>query len=89
MSESDSQNLNDESSVGRWVAQHPETAKVLETLRIDYYCNGDKSLEKVCWENGLEVVRVHSSRQRCSVVPRTSSRSEFAKLGWENIPPNL
>ena len=64
MSKLKSQELNSESSVGQWVAQHPETAKVFEMLRIDYYCNGDRSLEKVCWENGLKVLRVHSLLQR-------------------------
>ncbi|QDS94830.1 Iron-sulfur cluster repair protein YtfE [Roseimaritima multifibrata] len=29
-------------------------------LQIDYCCGGDKPLENACWENGLEVLRVHS-----------------------------
>ena len=63
MSELLAQRLTDESSIGQWVAQHPETADVFETLRIDYCCDGGKWLEKVCWENGLEVIRVHSLLQ--------------------------
>lgn len=64
MSEQKSPRLNAESPVGIWVARHPQTADVFDTLRIDYCCDGDKSLEKACWENGLEVIRVHSLLQR-------------------------
>ncbi|MCA9216689.1 MAG: DUF542 domain-containing protein [Planctomycetales bacterium] len=64
MSNLQPQKLNDGSSVGQWVAQHPETAEVFEMLNIEYCCHGDKSLEKVCWEHGLEVIRVHSLLQR-------------------------
>lgn len=56
--------LTENSSVGQWVARHPETAEVFEMLRIDYYCDGDRPLEKVCWENGLKVLRVHSLLQQ-------------------------
>ncbi len=52
------------SSVGRWVAEHPQTADVFEMLRIDYCCGGDQTLEEACWTNGLEVLRVHSRLQR-------------------------
>ncbi|QDT05025.1 Iron-sulfur cluster repair protein YtfE [Rubripirellula lacrimiformis] len=52
--------LHDDSAVGLWVAQHPETAEVFEMLQIDYCCDGNKPLENACWENGLEVLRVHS-----------------------------
>ncbi len=63
MSALQTQRLTEESSVGHWVAQHPVTADVYETLRIDYSCSGDKSLKTVCRENGLEVIRVHSLLQ--------------------------
>lgn len=56
--------LNLGSSVGRWVAEHPHTADVFETLKIDYCCGGDQALEEACWKNGLETLRVHSRLQR-------------------------
>lgn len=56
--------LNLGSSVGRWVAKHPRTADIFETLNIDYCCGGDQALEEACWKNGLETLRVHSQLQR-------------------------
>ncbi|TWU45854.1 Iron-sulfur cluster repair protein ScdA [Novipirellula aureliae] len=50
--------------VGQWVAEHPQTADVFEMLRIDYCCDGDKTLEQASWEHGLELLRVHSLLQR-------------------------
>ncbi len=54
--------LND--SVGHWVAEHPHTADIFETLKIDYCCGGNQSLEEACWKSGLETLRVHSQLQR-------------------------
>ncbi|MCC7337459.1 MAG: iron-sulfur cluster repair di-iron protein [Pirellulaceae bacterium] len=56
--------LNVGSSVGRWVAEHPQTADVFEMFNIDYCCGGDQSLEEACWKSGLETLRVHSQLQR-------------------------
>lgn len=60
MSNSQTTTLKYDSPVGVWVAQHPQTADVFEVLRIDYCCDGDKPLEWACWENGLDLLRVHS-----------------------------
>ena len=49
-------NLN--SSVGNWVAAHPQTSRVFEALKIDYCCGGGKSLEQACWDRGLDPKRV-------------------------------
>ncbi|MCM2369489.1 DUF542 domain-containing protein [Aporhodopirellula aestuarii] len=60
MSELRTPALQTASPVGLWVAQYPRTAEVFDMLQIDYCCDGQKTLENACWENGLEVVRVHS-----------------------------
>ncbi len=54
-------------SVGRWVAEHPQTADLFEVLQIDYCCGGDQSLEEACWKGGLESLHVHSQLQRLVV----------------------
>ena len=35
-------------TVGDWVADHPETARVFEELQIDYCCGGNRPLADVC-----------------------------------------
>jgi len=45
-------NLN--SSVGNWVAAHPDTSRVFEALKIDYCCGGEVSLEQACRNRGLD-----------------------------------
>ncbi|QDT02135.1 Iron-sulfur cluster repair protein YtfE [Rubripirellula lacrimiformis] len=64
MSELHSEDLSDQSPIGRWVAQHPETAQIFETLKIDYFGSGDEPLDVVCRRNGLDGLRVHSLLQR-------------------------
>ncbi len=61
------------SSIGEWVAQHPQTADVFVTFRIDYCSDGNKSLEQACWDSGLEVLRVQSLLRRAvsSIVDTT------------------
>lgn len=49
-------NLN--SSVGAWVAAHPQTSRVFEALQIEYCCGGGKSLEQACWDRGLDPQQV-------------------------------
>ncbi|TWT97234.1 DUF542 domain-containing protein [Neorhodopirellula pilleata] len=60
MSDSRIASLPPSATVGDWVANYPETAEVFDMLQIDYCCDGTKPLENACWENGLEVIRVHS-----------------------------
>lgn len=42
------------SSVGNWVAAHPQTSRIFEALRIEFCCGGGKSLEQACWDRGLD-----------------------------------
>ncbi len=69
--------LRDDSSVGQWVAQHPQTAKVFDMLQIDYCCDSDKPLETACWENGLEVLRVHTLLRHT-----VAEAADAAKVDW-------
>ncbi len=50
--------LNLRESVGNWVARHPQTSRVFESLRIDYCCGGGKSLEQACREHQLDPQQV-------------------------------
>ena len=46
--------LNLNTSVGSWVARHPQTARVFESLQIDYCCGGGKSLGDACSQRQLD-----------------------------------
>lgn len=56
MTQASTVNLN--SSVGNWVAAHPQTSRVFEALQIDYCCGGGTSLEQACWDRQLDPQRV-------------------------------
>lgn len=45
--------LNLNTPVNRWVAQHPETAQVFDSLQIDYSRHGAPPLELACRERRL------------------------------------
>jgi regulator of cell morphogenesis and NO signaling len=45
---------NEQSTVGQWVSEHPQTARLFETLKIDYCCGGGKTLAQACTEKGLQ-----------------------------------
>ena len=45
-------------SVSDWVNQHPQTARVFETLQIDYCCGGKLPLEEACAQRGLDATQV-------------------------------
>lgn len=46
--------LNLDSTVGQWVATHPQTSRLFEASRIDYCCGGGKSLEQACRDSELD-----------------------------------
>jgi len=58
--------LNLDTSVGRWVAERPETSRVFEALQIDYCCAGNKPLSEACIERRLDPQQVLSQLCRTS-----------------------
>ena len=63
--------LNAQSPIGQWVARRPETARLFEELRLDYCCGGDRPLEQVCREQGLDCAQV-AARLEQLAVPTTN-----------------
>ncbi len=51
-------NLNANSKVGEWVAQHPRTSRVFEALQIDFCCRGRTTLEEACQDQQLNPTEV-------------------------------
>jgi regulator of cell morphogenesis and NO signaling len=52
-------------TVAEVVTERPERARVFETFRIDYSCNGRLSLARACREQGLDVEAVLASLAAC------------------------
>jgi regulator of cell morphogenesis and NO signaling len=71
-------NLN--SSVGNWVAAHPQTSRIFEAMQIDYCCGGGKSLEQACWDRGLDPQQVLQQLEQSVTEDEQSSRN------WLNAP---
>lgn len=71
-------NLN--SSVGTWVAVHPLTSRVFESLQIDYCCGGGKSLEQACWDRELD------PQQVVHQLEQLISEDEQASEDWLSAP---
>jgi regulator of cell morphogenesis and NO signaling len=46
--------LDQDSTVGEWVADRPHRSRVFEELGIDYCCGGKTSLAEACREKGLD-----------------------------------
>lgn len=66
-------NLN--SSVGTWVAAHPQTSRVFEALQIEYCCGGGKSLEQACWDRGLDPEQVVQQLEQAIVEEEQSTEN--------------
>lgn len=67
------ENLN--SSVGTWVATHPQTSRVFESLQIDFCCGGGMSLEQACWDRGLDVNQVMQQLERSVTEEEEETRN--------------
>jgi regulator of cell morphogenesis and NO signaling len=53
-------------TVGQWVARHPSTSRVFESLSIDYCCGGNVSLEQACAKHKIDPADVLMRLQAAS-----------------------
>jgi regulator of cell morphogenesis and NO signaling len=53
--------INGSEKLSDIVARDYRTADVFNSFRIDFYSNGDTTLQKVCKDNGLEISEVQSA----------------------------
>lgn len=75
--------LDTATPVGDWVTHHPQTARVLEELQIDYCCGGDKSLANVCEKQGLDA-NVVTSRLNDAIAQNADS----TQPDWTKASPS-
>jgi regulator of cell morphogenesis and NO signaling len=69
-----------QSAVGQWVARDPGSARVFESLGIDYCCGGKKPLEEACRERRLDT---------CDVLQQldaATSAHEDEDQDWSHAP---
>lgn len=73
--------LSLETTVGNWVAQHPQVSRVFESLQIDYCCGGSKSLQQACWERQLDPQQVVQD------LEHAVTRDENPQRDWLDASP--
>lgn len=61
--------LTPQSTVGEWIAQHPQWSVVFEQLGIDYCCGGKKPLDVACKQRGLDAETLATTLQAASALP--------------------
>ena len=49
--------LDEKATVGQWVVQFPQTARLFEQLQVDYCCEGGDTLAQACAERQLTCMR--------------------------------
>lgn len=59
------QTLDAKTTVGNFVRDNPDRARVFESLRIDYCCGGKVSLDQACKKRGLDVTEVLQRLEQC------------------------
>lgn len=67
------QTLDSNSTVGDFVRENPDRARVFESLRIDYCCGGKVSLEQACKKQGLDSSKVLLQLEHCDQSGRTAA----------------
>ena len=70
-------NLDFDTPVGQWVAEHPRTSRVFEALHIDYCCGGDKPLSLACAERQLDPNQTLSELAAASAEAHTESTESW------------
>lgn len=67
--------------IGKIVTDLPAARRILERLRIDYCCGGNRALDEVCAERGLNLKKVVAELERARSLP-----AEHSETNWLNQP---
>jgi len=70
------------STIADMVRDAPLRANVFERYRIDYCCNGDRTLEEVCAEKNLDADRI---RAELDVSPEDGAGRDFDAMGLADL----
>lgn len=72
--------LDTDSTVGRWVVEHPCTARVFEALKIDYCCGGGSSLALACSQRHLDAEQVLAELNRAVADAASGPEEDWTRL---------
>ena len=64
------QSLDTQSTVAQWVAEHPQTSRLFEQLKIDYCCGGSIALAEACEKQKLNADEVLAQLTDCVADPQ-------------------
>jgi regulator of cell morphogenesis and NO signaling len=70
-----------ETTVGQWVAEHPQLSRLFESLRIDYCCGGGISLKDACRGRNLDPQHVLTQ-----IEAAIATRSAEDAADWSHAP---
>ena len=73
--------MNLQSSVGQWVAQHPATSRVFQKHKMDFCCGGGISLEEACRKKDIDPQAVLQQLNEAK-----SGRTDTDEIDWLNQP---
>jgi regulator of cell morphogenesis and NO signaling len=65
-------------TLGTLVTEHPELARELERLGLDYCCGGDRSLEGACRDAGLDALEVTAA---------LNAQDSIGPAAWATMSP--
>ena len=71
--------LNVNSTVGEWVVEYPQTARVFEGRKIDYCCGGGTSLTDACRKNSLDAKKVMAELTRVVADPQQEPEEDWSE----------
>lgn len=65
-------------TLGALVTEHPDLARELERLGLDYCCGGDRSLEDACRDAGLDTIEVTAA---------LNAQDAYGPAAWATMSP--
>ncbi len=73
-------NITPNTTLGAIVAEDYRTVPVLEALQIDFCCNGNRTIEKVCQEQNLNSDDLINQLQEIINQPQNENSLDFQKM---------
>jgi len=77
--------LNEQSPVGRWVAERPETARLFEELQIDYCCGGDRPLKQACREQSLDPLQIVARLEQVAAPATNEATTDWTTASLSDL----
>ncbi len=81
--------LNLQSTVGQWVAQHPQLSRLFESLKIDYCCGGGVALEDACRGRNLDPEQVLRQMEEAAQTPVPEDAGDWTNASLAALCDNI